>query len=291
MKTRHLRCRVGCGNRAAQVQNPPRGAAAAAGDPNHLPAAAPPRKGSGGFTLLEILLAISIAVGLLMVVLYFYQQSANFRDQLLVETERVSSARLIMDRLTAELRSVPGRCYYTPALSGSATMLQFIRTEVPSRAAWVSGQRGRSAGPETDLRLVKYSLGGDTTNASGLMRTEEPMVTKLSGKPAEGATATTGPSPASPPPLTKVLQYLNFRYYDGTAWQDSWNSEQLPRGIEVSLAANPPSTNSDTSQFPADLYRRVIFIPSNGSNRSKATNSESADTPAEPPPAEPTPSP
>ena len=275
--------RFGSGRPQAQI--PPVGTFVVAGNRSRLTLAAPQRPGSGAFTLLEILLAISIAVGLLMVVLYFYQQSANFRDQLLVETERVSSARLIMDRLTAELRSVPGRCYYTPALSGTSTMLQFIRTEVPSRSAWVSGQRGRLTGPETDLRLVKYSAGGDATNATGLIRTEEPMVTKPASKTADGAGATDGTSPPLPPPLTEVLHYLNFRYYDGAAWQSSWNSDQLPRGIEVSLAADLPPTNSVTGEPPADLYRRVIFIPSSGSPRSAATNSDNPDNPPEPPPA------
>lgn len=47
------------------------------------------------FTLIEVILAIVISLGMLVVVLFFYQQTANFRAQLVEETERLTAVRLI----------------------------------------------------------------------------------------------------------------------------------------------------------------------------------------------------
>ena len=221
----------------------------------------------GGFTLLEMLLAISLAAGLLFATLYFYRQSADLRDQLISEVERVSAARLILERLTAELRAIPGRCYYTPALSGSPTLLQFIKTAPPSREAWTGGALGRSARPETDLRLVNYTVSG-----SALVRTEEAMVTLQTPKAAAGPvtfSAAEAPAPGAakrlpPLPLTDRFASIQFRFYDGSKWLDSWTSDQLPRGVEISLWPEAPSTNSVAEEAPAEVYRRVVFIPSSG---------------------------
>src|ERR1041384_5134752 len=57
------------------------------------------------FTLVEVILAIVIALGILVVLLYFYQQATNLRAQAILETERIASARLLMDRITSELSS------------------------------------------------------------------------------------------------------------------------------------------------------------------------------------------
>ena len=58
----------------------------------------------GAFTLVEVILAIAIATGLLVIALTFYQQATELRGQILVESERISVIRLVSDRLTADLR-------------------------------------------------------------------------------------------------------------------------------------------------------------------------------------------
>src|SRR5439155_8813829 len=60
---------------------------------------------SRGFTLVEVILAIGIAIGILMVALYLHSQATNLRAQLLRESERIAAMRLVMERLTSELRN------------------------------------------------------------------------------------------------------------------------------------------------------------------------------------------
>src|SRR5205085_11151267 len=93
-------------------------------------------RSSAAFTLIEVVLAIVIAVGMLVVVLFFYQQAADLRTQLLQETEHLSVARLLMDRITGELRTTRRHVFFQGAFIGESDFLQFIKTDIPSRAAW-----------------------------------------------------------------------------------------------------------------------------------------------------------
>jgi type II secretory pathway pseudopilin PulG len=220
-----------------------------------------PRRRRGAFTLVEVILAIAIASAILFVLVYFYQQSAELRTQLLAEADRVSSVRLLLNRLEAELQGVPGRCFYTPPLRGDASSIQFIKTELPSRAAWQTGAFGRSTSPETDLRLVKYFISGDSTNVTGLFRSEEPMVTRKAAAQSQVMIELPGATNRPAPPLTSDLKYLRFRYWDGTFWQDSWNLEQMPLGVEVTLAAEPVPEDLAPEETGVALFRRVIHLP------------------------------
>src|SRR2546421_5016576 len=92
-------------------------------------------RSAAAFTLLEVILAVIIAVGMLLVVLYFYQQAADLRTQLLDQTDRLSVARLLMDRITSELRTTRRHSYFQGAFIGESDFIQFIKAGIPSRAA------------------------------------------------------------------------------------------------------------------------------------------------------------
>ena len=96
----------------------------------------PCRRSSAAFTLVEVVLATVIAVGMMLVVLVFYEQASNLRAELLQETERVSSVRLLMDRLSTELRTMRRHPSFSSAFVGSPDHIQFIKTDLPSRAVW-----------------------------------------------------------------------------------------------------------------------------------------------------------
>lgn len=215
----------------------------------------------GAFTLMEVMLAIGIAAAILFVLVYFYQRAAELRTQLLQETDRLATERLLMTRLETELRCVPGRCFYKPTLTGDATSIQFIKTELPSRNAWRSGVLGRAAVPETDLRLVKYSLAGDGTNATGIVRTEEPMVTRQTAARSEVTVELPEETNRPAPPLTADLRHLRFRYWDGSFWQDAWHLDQMPLGVEITLAAEPIAEDATPEELAGQVFRRAIFLP------------------------------
>ncbi len=222
------------------------------------------------FTLVEVVLAIVIAVGILVVALFFYQQASNFRDQLLEESERISTARLLMEKMTTEFRTAHNATSFRQPLRGSSNSVQFIRTDVPSLADWRGGILGRSIEPETDLKLVSYRLdAADSTNVTGLIRSEQPLV-DLRKVTEDGGFVETN-SPANPEPvfLTKSIRFLQFRYWNGSDWQETWNAPELPKAVEVSLAAEPAPeiTEGETNAYPAEVFRRVICLPATGGPR------------------------
>lgn len=143
-------------------------------------------KAHAGFTLVEVLLGVFIAVGLLLVVLYFYSRAAELRAQLLEETERLAAVRLVMDRLTTELRCAHGPATARYPFVGQATALQFVTATHVRPTGWASGPSSRSSLPDIGLKLVSYSLGshqeGSNTVVSGLIRTERsPVATSSPG--------------------------------------------------------------------------------------------------------------
>jgi type II secretory pathway pseudopilin PulG len=243
----------------------------------------------GGFTLVEVILAIIIALGILVVLLHFYQQATNLRTQLIEETERISAARLILDRLTSELRATSATASASTAFVGESNSIQFVRADVPALASWSGAALGRSTFPVTDLKRIKYQLQlEEGTNVSGLLRTEEPLVGQRSVAADEDdfEGADIGTSANRAPAITEI-RFLQFRYWSGTNWLDSWSSPGIPIGVEVSLGAEPATNGLDLAEYPGEIFRRIVYLGSHGttppvaaaSQPGPATTSTSEETP------------
>ncbi len=126
-----------------------------------------------GFSLLEVVLAIGISVGLLLAVMYFYRQAADLRGQAVRESEKLRETRLIMQRCSDELR----RIFRHPDLvsfSGDSNSIQFVATFLPDRTQWNGADMGRATRPETDLALIRYV--GGPTRSNGFHRSAQALV-------------------------------------------------------------------------------------------------------------------
>jgi type II secretory pathway component PulJ len=223
------------------------------------------------FTLLEVVLAIIIAIAILVAALAFHHQATTLRGALLTESERLAAVRQIMDRLTADLRVAP--VHNQVGFTGDSNSLRFVTTRLPLAAG----------GFDSDLKRVTYRamLSGDATNltVSGLQRVEEPAVELILsplapanasapepvGDAAEqlaaGLTNTTASATAPGEPLTEAIRFLNFRFWDGTAWRDSWSGVAPPPGVEISLGFEPLPPELTPDQYPGEVFRRVIYLP------------------------------
>ena len=229
------------------------------------------RPNRSGFTLIEVVLAMAIAVGILAVVLFFYRQSELLRNQLLAETSRISAARLVLERLTFELgTAVPGSDSQT-GLTGGSDTLQFCRLDWPGPAAWTNRLDSTNAQPWSPLRRVTYALVQDTNSArlSGIARSEQAGGERsLASESVLGGT--NGPASGSMP--VDQLGFLRFRYWSGTIWTDAWSSPNLPAGVEVSVGAEPLPIELIPEEYPFELFRRVVFIPRHGSQAASANS-------------------
>ena len=231
---------------------------------------------SAGFTLLEVVLAISIAAGILAVVLLFYHQTESLRSRLLEETSRLDTMRLVMERLSTELAAARVSGPYGQGLSGGGDNLQFVKLNFPN--SWDRTNAPVSTTPASPLRLVTYSLVQDTNTTNnatdtGLVRVEESLA-KASSLNASLVAATNDPSVALPPgtvaphngSVATQIQFLRFRYWDGSTWADAWSGPDLPLGVEVSLGADRLPVELTPDEYPFELYRRVIYLPNHAVN-------------------------
>jgi type II secretory pathway pseudopilin PulG len=219
---------------------------------------------SAGFTLIEVILAIVIALAILVVVLHFYQQATNLREQVIAETEKVGAARLLMDRITGELRSALPEWSLAPAFIGSSNTIQFIKADVPAFTSWSGAALGRANLPNTDLRRIQYRLlSSEGTNIAGVLRSEEALLVQRRLSVADEPGQTNDMASAASAPILEEIRFLQFRYWSGTNWQDSWNESGCPPGVEISLGSDPVTNGMDLAEYPGELFRRVVYLAAN----------------------------
>ena len=217
------------------------------------------RRVSSAFTLVEVILAVAIATGILVVALSFYQQAASLRAQILEASDRISAIRLLMDRLATELRTA--RAHDWEGFTGDATSLRFVKTEALSSVAWTRTQ------PSTDLRLVTFGVatGLDGTNMviTGVTRTERPVF-----EPRQARAAALAESPASTnmantvvEPISDAIHFLHFRFWDGDVWLEAWADVVPPLAVEVSFGLDPQPDDALPDEYPFEVFRRVVALP------------------------------
>jgi hypothetical protein len=116
----------------------------------------------------------------------------------------------------------------------------------------------------SDLRLVNYWLATDGSTILGLMRREFKDVTS-----DEANGAGEGPTPGVI--VASEVQSLQFRYFDGVNWFDSWDGTQPgfdgvtpvgpPAAIEITLGMAFPSSDGRPGVLPTvRYYRHVVPI-------------------------------
>lgn len=151
---------------------------------------------------------------------------------------------------------------------GSSSELNLIVSRLPSE---IFGDGAGDSGQVTsDLRRISYWMGGDN-GKGGLCRREVRLITS---DDASGDL-----------PTGEIEQYLyagevqsvEFGYFDGTAWQDTWDSTTLgpdqatpqgsPRAISIKIGISAPSaTGAPGGKEPALKYfsRTIQIMTANG---------------------------
>ena len=236
------------------------------------------------FTLVEVVLAILIICGIMTVLLYFYQRAAEVRQTTLEETEFISVGRLLMEQITSELRTARVVEEQFLALDGSSNSIRFVCTTLPAITRWLVDTNDPSPGAgATDLKEVYYGLATGTNVAQvlGIERREKPVLAPLLTGYETNLVETTNeagffletpstnaPSPyltnsavALTQPLTTKVKFLQFRYWDGAEWVESWSGLELPAGVEISIGREAMPEENQLEGYPYELFRRVVFIP------------------------------
>ena len=236
------------------------------------------------FTLIEVVLAITISVGILVVAIYFYHQSANLRTQLIEETDKLTTVRLLMQRIANDLRAVEGSGSYS--FIGTSNTLSFVTAEHRLTGRWNSAPGNRW---QVGLYQVAYQLNesmeGTNVVVGGFVRDERPIdaapaaalgtkdestnrIETLSVE-APATNSTTITTNILQQPITEIVQALQFEYWDGAGWTNLWQSFTPPIGVRVMLATEPLSAEGAPEE--AHHFRRTIYIPT-AAKKAVATN-------------------
>jgi type II secretion system protein J len=197
--------------------------------------------GKGGFTLIEVLLAIILSAVMAAAVFGTLAagRDAARRGEILGELDQV--ARQATELIAADIRLAvkPSETYdtgFVGTLSGDDSeardTLDFITSNSlpdPERMGPVDAEDGERP-RRIDLARVLWSIDDDpTTPERGLVRAEQTLLTTASVQQNED--------------LDKVevapeATALRFRYLLGSSWSTTWDSRQsntLPQAVEITL--------------------------------------------------------
>jgi len=117
------------------------------------------RRHKSGFTLLEVTLALALSIVLVSGMLGLYDHATTIRRSVTEHTEQVTSVRIIMGRMTNELRGAMTYPFLNFGMEGTDGGFKFMTASLPGPAVWaVRKSTEDPIPPETDLEMVGYRL-------------------------------------------------------------------------------------------------------------------------------------
>lgn len=211
------------------------------------------------FTLLEAVLALTLALSLVLVMLTFYKQATDVRAAVLDEALLVGEERAVMDLATQELRAAMAAPQAGIGVEGAIDQIRFATVALPGGSVWIVRRAAESdqLPPERDLQIVGYRLRIVEDDMGqpvvvGLERTCQRLLTAQVAEEGVEIQATL---------VSAGLKFLRLRYWDGTTWLESWGGNDLPQAVEICLGREPLPEGVEPLQYPYPLFRRVVFVP------------------------------
>jgi prepilin-type N-terminal cleavage/methylation domain-containing protein len=212
-----------------------------------------------GFTLLEVMLAVSLALALLAALLGFYKQVADTRTAVGAEVDTISAERTVMELATVELRGAMPYPQAGLGLEGTTSEMRFATVAMPGADAWLvrtatEGTAGPSGG---GLQVVGYRLGvsqdADGNNViNGVERTSQRLATAQAAEEGKQIEVKR---------LAPSMRFLRLRYWNGTTWLESWSRSDLPGAVEIVMGEQPLPDGVLPMEYPYDTFRRVVYVP------------------------------
>ena len=224
-----------------------------------------------GFTLIEVILSVTLTLGLLLSVYSMYGQVMDLRKGLSADAADLAVRRNLMTRITTDCHNAI--VYPLPqidpetgemsqvntGLVGGIESVQFVAVRLPGAAAWASEQIADAPIPaEPDVEMVTYRLARDkeTYQPLGIERVTQRVLGWAAQE--EDAQAVL---------VSRDMFGLFFRYHNGAGWLDNWSGRDLPLAVEVWMSPTPLPEDlggEDAVDFLSNLpevYRRVIYLP------------------------------
>ncbi|MCD4689521.1 MAG: prepilin-type N-terminal cleavage/methylation domain-containing protein [Desulfuromonadaceae bacterium] len=172
-----------------------------------------------GFTLIEMLVAVTVSALLLTTTYGIVTSVSRTRDRLSSDGEGFHLARVINERLARELRGA----YYSPTSAGSLFAGGLDESGAPFLQLATTAATPASGG--SGIVVVRYRLADDGEGEKVLLRDEYPLNSQL---PSEGPEQR----------LAAGINNLQLRFRSGGDWQPDWRSTEqggLPDLVELTL--------------------------------------------------------
>jgi len=179
-----------------------------------------------GFTLLELLVGVTLAVTLLGAMAWFVSDLVDTRDRLAAASSRDGAATTIFERLESDLNFVVTADVGGSGVRGDSTSLILL-----TRGVLLAKADGRLG----DLQRQEYRF--------------DPERRALVARRAEMSAGSAGASETYML-LDDRLERVRFRYHDGSEWLSDFDSRRdggLPTLVEISLWWAPRRSDSDDS--------------------------------------------
>lgn len=195
------------------------------------------RSGAGGFTLIEVMLALAILTFMVSILWGTFSQTSSIKKRTEVFQERTHAARVALMRMTREIEMAFMSDSENPALQERRTMfVGNAHGDVDDlRFSWFGHQRMRADVPEADTSVVMYyaSPDPDQQGVLNLMRRETRRLEALDPMTMPGEAYVLCPNIAK----------LKFTYYDfkKKEWKEEWTTmgadglQYLPTHIRITL--------------------------------------------------------
>lgn len=215
-----------------------------------------------GFTLIEVILAVTLSIGLIGTAIWFYKHAGEVRESVSREANDIAMRRQIMDRITSDLRGAVALPGQAGALDGTTDRVTFITAGLPSKSVWTEQKLTETPPPaEQDLRQVSYGLSTyeDEQGVLHILGIDAQVQKLLSPKIIEEGDE----QDVKTTLLSSRYLFVRFQFWDGTAWQIEWKEKPTPPvAVEVVIGETPLAEGEDPLQYAHDVVRRVVFLPS-----------------------------
>ena len=195
------------------------------------------------FTLIEVLLAMAL-LALLLGAFYSYLNSASSAQQAARDAAaKQLAARTLCDMLERDLMcSLAGDPSAGAGINGSATELSVLTRSVGPALA-TAGYDDRSASADLESATYRFDESNTVVTIS-----RAPVVAYVLDVESREDASGDQPAHESIGPLERV----RFRYYDGRAWRESFDSnasDRLPAAVEIAVWLHPIEEVEPGSEF------------------------------------------
>jgi len=234
-----------------------------------------PLRRASGMTLIEVILAVTLSTALMGAALAFYNRAVAVRAGLEGQIQVVEAERMIMERITDELRGAMIYPFLGMGMEGGGDQMQFLHPTLPGPAAWaVRKSTDEPVAPEHDLQIVSYRLRGHEDEETGqwvidgLERTRQKIISAVTvEEPADDQSDSMDPDAELQDPnvqatlLSGGIKFLAFRYFQDGIWLESWAGGDLPVAVEITMGLDPLPEDTPAEEYPYPVFRRVVYLP------------------------------